>query len=272
MLVLVSYFCSQIEKGQPVKATAVLQTIQFTTLNVCIIVASTIGGYFTANGKMELAFFISGVLYASVTIIVLLIYQEHPGTKINPSRPSVARPFAVASILYDALKAPSIQCVCIFLLLFCYSPFSSVLQYEYLTVDIKLTEEQYGLIGSVRSAAAIVGVICWRFSFARLKIKHSIYLAIVLGMAAGSMWLLVTSFYTASFVAFCTGIAGSFAIMTSIGLAAQVCPVETAGTVYALLMSTATLTGQLGVWSGGQLTELLYREVFRIFIWSLLFL
>jgi len=139
----------------------------------------------------------------------------------------------------------------VFLFLWSFNPFSSAVQQLYMTKELGLSEQFYGNMYSVQSAAQVVacagyGLVCRRIPFGWL-----IHLSILAGVVGTLCYAPMHDATTAVIASIVFGLAYQTATLIQLDLAARICPTESAGTIFALLMAISNTGQTAGIYFGG---------------------
>ena len=137
------------------------------------------------------------------------------------------------------------------LFLWNFNPFSSNVQQDYLTKELHFSEQFYGNLISVQSIGTTIACVTYFFYCRRVPLGLLVHLSIATGVASTLTYWLV--FDTASAVAasLIFGLAYQTGLLIQLDLAARVCPTESAGTMFALLMAISNTGTTFGIYLGG---------------------
>jgi predicted MFS family arabinose efflux permease len=127
--------------------------------------------------------------------------------------------------------------------------------YMYMTTRLHFDEEFYGNMMSLYSAAAMTGSLLYGVYCRRVPMILLVHLSIVLGIASTIGYWALGGEPSALAIAMVAGFATATATVIQLDLAAQVCPPQTAGTLFALLMGLSNLGTALSMSLGGWFYE-----------------
>jgi predicted MFS family arabinose efflux permease len=234
-----------IEKGQPHGLTGRLQSIQWGAMYAADVVAGSLGGYLSQHSQHNLGFLICGGFAVGTLVLSATVVSERRQTDAR------ANFHATLDLLRRAAVSRAILAGGAFLLFLNFNPFNKAVLYLYMTEDLAFSEQFYGNTNSLWAISATVasllyGLYCRRISM-RILVHASILLAIVSTVAYWSMH----DEASARVVSVAAGFAYATAAMVQLDLAAQICPPQTAGTLFALLMALSNLGTGLSTWLGG---------------------
>lgn len=221
-----------VETGQPLGLTGQFQSVQWGTMSAASILAGSLGGFIAQNGLLKPAFLACGLL-AGLSLVVVWLTVHEPRRKHLPveNLRLAWRSLTTGRRLLILLVAGA------YLFLWNFNPFSSNVLKHYSTEVLQLSEQFYGNLSSVQAAAGIVACIVYGLICRRIPFGWLIHGSIVAGILSTlCYWLMVdaTSAVVAS-VAF--GLTYQLGILIQLDLAARICPTESAGTIFALLMA-----------------------------------
>jgi MFS family permease len=234
-----------VEKGQPHGLTGRLQAVQWGALSGATVVAGSLGGYLSHDSRQASAFLICGaamlVALVACTFAVSDRRAEGPGRDFK----------ATLHLLRRASASRTMLAVGAFMFLWNFNPFSMTVLYMYLTQTLQVGEEFYGHMLSLHSLAGMAGSFLYGLYCRRVRMSKLIHISIVMGiLSTVGYWFLVGKL-SALAIAMAAGLATATATVIQFDLAAQVCPPQTAGTLFALLMGLSNLGTALSVWLGG---------------------
>ena len=153
--------------------------------------------------------------------------------------------------LSASIRQPVLWLLVAFLVLWNFTPLSTTVVYLYWTRTLGFDEVFYGNTVVWLAAGSMLASLGYGLYCRRLSRSVLMHLSIVLGiMAAVSYWL-VFDRTTAGVVSGLVGFVHMTATLILLDLAAQVCPVRSAGTVFGVLMSVQNASVLAATWLGG---------------------
>jgi predicted MFS family arabinose efflux permease len=182
-------------------------------------------------------------------ILAVAVVREEPQPRVKGAWRPVARELARAA------KTPAVRAAAAFLFLWNFNPFSNSVIYVHMTRDLQMGEQFYGITISFLSVGAILGSLLYGLYCRRVPLRWLIHGAIVMGILSTlAYWGLrgTTSALAISVLVGFTYMTGS---LVQFDLAARVCPVAAAGTVFAVLLSISNLSLSSSEWLGGNLFD-----------------
>src|SRR5882724_6825727 len=210
-----------VENGKPLGLTGAFQSVQWTAINVAILVVG-IGAAFI---------------------------HEAPAK-------SQREEFREAWLgIKNAVRHRTMWVVAGFIFFWTFSPSIGIPLFYYQTDTLKFSQQFIGLLGSLSAGAAIVGAA----SYAPLSRRVPLYRLIVFSIAASTVGTLAYLFYddwrSAMLIDTVFGGLGMVTQLAFLDLAAKACPKHAEGTFFALLMSVYNLGVQGSQVFGGYLYE-----------------
>ena len=238
-----------VEKGQPRGLTGRFQAVQWTMLYGAAIVAGSAGGYLSMPGRYAWGFLICATLAASSVALCAWAISDPPATGAGRD----VR--ATLHLLRRSLSSPMIAGVALFLFLWNFNPFSTTVLYLYATEEIGFSEQFYGHLLALHSAGGMMGSLFYGFYCRRVPMRVLVHVSIVLGIvtSAGYWWL--AGEISGGAIFFLVGFATATATVIQLDLAAQVCPPQVAGTLFATLLGMSNLATALSLHVGGRCYE-----------------
>jgi MFS family permease len=239
-----------VERGRPLGLTGTLQSVQWGAIYAGTILAGWLGGLLSEYAQQQIGFAICAAALAVSFLVCLLAVHEHPTT----ARPAVR---AAARELIRAMRLPVVWSTGAFLVLWNFNPFlTAVLQYH-MTQRLAFSEEFYGQTLALQAVGSIAASVAYPFYCRRISFRALLHASIVLGIASTiAYWLLVDK-TSAVLISLAAGFTYMSATLVQLDLAARVCPLISAGTVFALLMAVSNLSLSLATWAGGTWYEYL---------------
>ena len=235
--------------GQPRGITGHLQSIQWTAIWAATILNGELGGEFSNGSSVREAFLLCGIAAALAWLITLGLRDDPP----PPDRDGEGESWrATLDELAESIRQPVLWLLIAFLVLWNFTPLSTTIVYLYWTRTLGFDEVFYGhtvvwLAAGSMAASLGYGLYCRRI--ARSSLMH---LSIVLGIAATwAYWMAFDRNMAADMVSALVGFVHMTATLILLDLAAQVCPVRSAGTVFGVLMAVQNASVLAATWLGG---------------------
>jgi predicted MFS family arabinose efflux permease len=243
-----------IEKGQPHGLTGRLQAVQWGAMYAADVFAGSLGGYLSQHSQQDLAFLICGG-FAVCTLIL-------SATMVSERRQSDARAnfHATLDLLRRAAASRAILAGGAFLFFLNFNPFNKAVLYLYMTEDLAFSEQFYGNTNSLWAIAATVASLLYGLYCRRIRMRILVHSSVVLGIVSTVAYWSMYDEASARVVTVAAGFAYATAAMVQLDLAAQICPPQTAGTLFALLMALSNLGTGLSTWVGGWCYEHTLQE------------
>ena len=238
-----------IEHGQPRGLTGRLQSVQWATIYGAAICTGIAGGYLSRHELYRTAFFICALVAVATLVVAIWVVRE-------PPRPAdLVGPGSCLPSLRKAMQSPAVRWVGLFMLLFEFNPFATSVQYWHMTKVLEIGEQHYGNTRSISAVASILACVAYSYYCRRVPMRWLLHASIARGIVGtASYWGLVGP-ASACIVSLVFGFSYMTAVLVQLDLAAQVCPTESAGTVFALIMSLSNLSSSLATMLGGRLYE-----------------
>jgi Na+/melibiose symporter-like transporter len=237
-----------VETAQPRGLTGRFQGVQWSAIYAAGILEKIIGGYLSQTHQERWGLVIGGGLSLGVFLLCLWAAPERPNRDA-----AISDPRGALRSFWSAITTPGVRPVGVFLFLWAFNPFSSTVLYVYLTESLGLEESLYGYAESAGSAAAMCGCVAYTFYCRRIAMRRLIHWAIALGALSSLAYLLVEGPRSAIVIAMLNGWMTATATMIQLDLAARICPLSSAGAVFATLMALSTLGNSLSTIVGGYL-------------------
>lgn len=238
-----------VEKGQPRRITGQLQSIQWAAMYGATILVGLLGGYLSDHGHQQAGFLICAIVSLGTLLLTWFLVRE------RPQRAAPRRLRSAAGSLWKAARSPIVLGVGGFLFLWNFNPFSSTVLYVHMTRELGLSEQFYGGMVSLDAVASVVACLCYGLYCRRVPFRLLVHLSIVTGILATVAYWGLSGPTSAVLVTLAVGFSYMTACLVQYDLAARACPPETAGTVFALLMSLTNLSNALSTAVGGYLYE-----------------
>ncbi len=238
-----------VQTGKPHGLTGKFQSWQWGAVYVAQIFTSLAGSWVATNLKNQTIFSINAVFPLIVMLLVIIfVKEEKAGKNTNHWRVSIAS-------LKEAGRDKTLWFVAFFLFFWNFSPSFGTPFFYYANDVLKFDKMFFGIVGAVGSATAVIGA--WLFGNYSQKFKTSklLYFAIILGVITTLFDLIyftpfvLNHLWLAKVIRLITvgtfSILGIFIFLTTLNLAAVICPKYSEGTTFAALMSVCNL-GSMG--------------------------
>jgi MFS family permease len=239
---------TMIEAGQPRGITGRLQSVQWAAIYAGSILTGVLGGYLSEFQEQRLGYLICGGLMTAT--LVLSIFAIHE----RPARPSEDWRRALVSLGSAARSRPVIA-VGTLLFLWHFNPCCQAVIYLHMTDALGFSEKFYGETMSLIAVGSLMACVAYGFYCRRIAMRRLIRLAVVLGLASTWAYWHVTDRGSAAVISVVVGFTYMTASMILVDLAARACPIEAAGTMFALFMALCNISSAATTWLGGWLYQ-----------------
>ena len=238
-----------VEKGQPRGLTGMLQSVQWAAMYGGTILAGLVGGWLSQHGRQREGFLVCALTSCLTLLLTWFCVRE-------ARRPAPPRRFrSAAKELLAAVRTPAVLAAAAFLFLWSFNPFSTSVLYLYMTRQLGISEQFYGVTISLLSVGAIAGSLAYAAYCRRVRMAWLIHLAIAAGVLSTLAYCCVTGPISAAIISVLVGFTYLTGSMVQLDLAARACPVAAAGTTFALLMALSNLSLSLSTVLGGWLYD-----------------
>jgi MFS family permease len=238
-----------IETGQSLSITGRLQSVCAGAGYAATLLTGVWGGALSEEHHQQLGFLACGLLMG-VTLLLTIFYVREPRAEKRPTTGPSARQTLVA-----AFRSPGLWAVSSFLFAWHFNPFSQSVLYSYMTGPLEMSEKAYGHTVSLMAVGAIAACVTYGLYCRRLPMAWLLPGSIVWGVASTlTYWPLVQG-NNAAWISLFAGFSYMTGSMITLDLAARACPLQAAGTVFALLMAVCNLSTSLSTWVGGYCYE-----------------
>jgi hypothetical protein len=235
-----------IELSQPLGVTGPLQAVQWGCLYAAGIVTGLLGGALCEDEREYGAFLICGV-GGVLTLALVLVGGREPARAGPPPR--------LAGSLRALASARSLLGIGAFLFLWHFNPFSNSVLYLHMTRALGLSERFYGATVTLTALVSMAASAAYVSYCRRVRMAVLVHASIALGVVSTLAYATVVDEPSAVLVTLGAGFTYMTATLIQLDLAARVCPPETAGTVFALLMALENLSASAATWLGGALYD-----------------
>jgi len=238
-----------VENGKPLGLTGAFQSVQWTAINVALLLVGLVGGYLAQHRMLHVAFLVAAA-FPFLALVMGAAFIHEPLAK------SQREEFRDAwRGIKHAVQDRTMWVVAGFIFFWNFSPSLGIPLFYYQTDTLKFSQQFIGFLGSLTSVASIVGAA----AYGPLSRVVSLHRLIVLSIAISTVATLGYLFYngTASAIVIDTtfGGIGMLTQLAFLDLAAKACPKHAEGTFFALLMSVYNLGTQGSQVFGGYLYE-----------------
>jgi predicted MFS family arabinose efflux permease len=238
-----------IERGQPHGWTGQLQSIQWTALYGAAALAGWGGGYLSEHHLIRVGYLIVGVGSVIGLVLSLLAREDRSLAARAVRRGTKAE-------LTAAWRMPVLRAAAIFLILWAFNPFSDTVLHVHMKQHLGFSEQFFGETVTWSALASMAGTLAYGAIRSRIKnFRLLLHAAIVLGIVSTIAYWAVRDEMSARATSAAAGFATALATLVQLDLAAQVCPPEVAGTVFAVLMSVSNVSLYVSRWLGGILYD-----------------
>ncbi|MFN0022239.1 MAG: hypothetical protein ACKVP0_28660 [Pirellulaceae bacterium] len=232
-----------VASGQKYGLTGRFQAIQWGAIYSATMLTGSIGGWLSQNHLPWLGCLICGTLAALSLLMTLLVVKEPPIVATQEEN-------ALRS-LASTLRSPLVWTVGTFLFLWNFNPFSSVVQEDYMTKYLNLSEQFVGHTRSISGLGSIIACIGYAAWGPKIPIRWLIHGSIVAGVCSSLVYLVMWNGPSALLVSLLAGLFYMLGLLVQLDMAARVCKVESAGTTFAALMALSNTGTNLGILVGG---------------------
>jgi predicted MFS family arabinose efflux permease len=236
-----------VETGQPRGITGQIQSVQWFALSVAGVLAGVGGGFVAQHGLQRPMFVVCGLLALGSLAVVLFTVREPPDT--NPTRQRGV--LAARQELSYAHRLWPLLCAAAFLFLWNFNPFSSNVLQEYATKELGFSEQAFGTLLTIQSVGMIAGCLSYGWYCRRVPFGWLVHGSIVAGILSTLGYWLLRDWTTAVIASFLFGLAWQTGLLVQLDLSARICPLQSAGTMFALLMAITNTGSSAGIYLGG---------------------
>ncbi len=233
-----------VERAKPRGLTGVMQSVQWGALYAGSIFAGWFGGWVTEHKEPRLGFVVCGIALAITLVLSILIREPRQASKsVGWSHAALHLGRAARSRLAWAGGA--------FIFLWNFNPFSSAVLQFHFTERLHFSQQFYGDTVSISSVGSVLASFLYGGLCRRLSTRALLHSSIVAGIASTAAYWGVTNETSAAAISLAVGFAYMLGLLAILDLAARACLAESAGTMFALLMSLANLATSGSTWLGG---------------------
>src|SRR6266850_202614 len=215
--------------------TGAFQSVQWTAINVAILLVGIGGGYLAQHRLLQTGFLVAACFPFLALVMGAVFIHEAPAKSQREEFREAWRG------IRTAIRDRTMWVVAGFIFFWTFSPSIGIPLFYYQTDTLKFSQQFIGLLGSLSAGAAIVGAA----SYAPLSRRVPLYRLIVFSIAASTVGTLAYLFYddwrSAMLIDTVFGGLGMVTQLAFLDLAAKACPPHAEGTFFALLMSVYNL-------------------------------
>jgi MFS family permease len=224
-----------VESGKPLGLTGAFQSVQWTAINVAIVLVGLVGGYLAQRRELRLGFLV-GACFPFVALLMGAAFIHEA-----PARSRHEELREAWQGIRHAVRDRTVWVVAGFIFFWTFSPSIGIPLFYYQTDTLKFGQQFIGLLGSLGAAASIVGAAAYAPLSRRLSLQRLIVLSIAVGVVGTLAYLFYNGRVSAVLI---DTVFGGIAMVTQLALldlAAKACPRHAEGTFFALLMSIYNL-------------------------------
>jgi predicted MFS family arabinose efflux permease len=238
-----------VETAQPRGLTGTLLAVQWGALYAATVLTGSLGGYLSEHRIESMGFAICAILAAaSAGIAMMWVREDHRA-------PVRTDPRAVWAELKRAAGTPGLAKVAAFLFLWNFNPFSNSVLHLHMTTAMGFSEQLYGHSVSVLALASVAACLAYGLYCRRVPLRLLIHVSIMFGIVSTLAYAVMESAASVMAITVAVGFTYMTATLIQLDLAARVCPVSVAGTVFATLMALENLAVSLSTAFGGAIYE-----------------
>jgi MFS family permease len=244
-----------VETGQPLGLTGQMQSVQWGALSVAQMLGGVLTGFVSQHGLLKPAFLGCGLLSFMSLVVVLIVVRE-PRHARQPSD-NLRQAWQQ---LKSGRKLVILVSVGLYLFLWNFNPFSSNVLQHYSTEVLGLSEQFYGNLSSIQGFTQVVACFAYFFVCRRIPFHWLVHASIACGILATLCYWPMHDARSAVVASLVFGLTYQTATLIQLDLAARVCPLASAATIFALLMaiSNTGMTASFGV--GGRWYDALTEQ------------
>ena len=240
-----------VERGQKLGIIAKLQSSQWFALGAAGVLIAFVKGYIAEFYTLAEAVRLSLVAPFLIVALTLFFLREE---KMRSSGQAAREAWQGVK---NAVRLKPLWAVAIFIFLFQMSPNFGAVMYYYEKDVLKFSDILIGQIDTVGSIGFVFGAFVFGVISRRISGEKMLKAIIISGVVSALAYLFFVNAASAFVVSAFAGIVAVVAFLGVLNIAAEVCPKNAEGTVFALLMSVSNFGSQLGMMSGGKLYEMI---------------
>ena len=239
-----------VETGKPLGITGRLQSVQWASLYSAGVLTGVLGGFLTEHKLQAVGYLLCGLL-ALLSFGTCWRFVQEP----RRTRPAGGGLTTALWTLVRSAFSPVVLGVGGFMFLLNFNPFSSTILNMYVTDVLHLSEQDYGNGISCSAAGSILACVAYGAYCRAVSLRALIHISIVNGVLCTLLYWALSGRISLLVVSGISGFCYMTAGLVSLDLAARACDPETAGTVFALLMSLCNGAVSFSTLLGGQLWD-----------------
>jgi hypothetical protein len=239
-----------IETGQSLCITGRLQSVCAGAGYAAMLLTGVWGGTLSQDHKQHLGFLACGVLTA-VTLLLAIFYVREPKA-VSPRGAGLSATRALG----EALRSPSLWAVGAFMFAWHFNPFSQSILYVHMTGPLALSERAYGHSVSLLAIGSIAACVSYGCYCRQIPMKWLLPGSVACGVASTLVYWPLAHGHSTALISLLAGFTYMTANMILLDLAARACPLQAAGTVFAVFMAICNLSSSLSTWVGGYCYDL----------------
>ncbi len=246
-----------VEFGKESKLSGKFVNQQWLFFNVAAVITSFFGGWLSQHMGPTSGFHTAAMIVAIAPLSVMVgsfIFIHEKRTKLDK-----AELLAHLKDLKEALKTRSLWIAAGFLFMFNFAPGFGTPLYYYMSNHLHFSQQLIGNLGALGAAGSIIGAFVYRYLAKHISLKGLLIIAIVGGTIGQLGYVFLYNEQIAIWLAVINGVLAMITLVSSLTLAANMCPDGSEGFFYALLMAVNDLAGQASTNIGAQL----YVHVFH---------
>lgn len=238
-----------IEAGQSLRVTGLLQSVVTAAGFAATLLTGAWGGALSEGGQQQLGFLACGLLTAAT--LMLAVFCVHEGRHAAP--PSGRR--LARQKLIELVRQPGLWTIGAFLFAWHFNPFSETVLQSHVTGPLAFSHRDYGEARTLTAVGAIAACAVYVVVCRRIALKRLVHGSIVVGAFSTLAYWPLSSGCDMTWISLVHGFSYMAAMMVLMDLAAQACPLNAAGTVFAFWMSLCNASTVLSTWVGGYCYE-----------------
>ena len=238
-----------VENGKPLGLTGAFQSVQWSAINLAVLLVGIVGGYLAQHRLLQLGFLIAACFPFLALVMGARFIHEAPAK-------SQREEFREAwQGIRTAVRDRAMWVVAGFIFFWTFSPSIGIPLFYFQTDTLKFSQQFIGLLGSMSAGAAIVGAAAYAPLSRRVSLHRLIVFSIAVGVVGTLAYLFYDDWRSAMLIDTAFGGIGMITQLAFLDLAAKACPRHAEGTFFALLMSVYNLGVQGSQVFGGYLYE-----------------
>ena len=220
-----------VENGKPLGLTGAFQSVQWTAINIAVLLVGIIGGHLAEYRMLQTGFLLVAA-FPFVAFVMGAVFIHEPPAK---SQREEFRE-ALAGIKH-AIRDRTLWVVAGFIFFWTFSPSIGIPLFYYQTDTLKFSQKFIGYLGSLAAGASIIGAAAYAPLSRRVPLHRLIVFSIALGVVGTLAYLFYNDQWSAIVIDTTFGGISMITQLAFMDLAAKACPKHAEGTFFALLMS-----------------------------------